>query len=172
MATEPVASALDVLASTPKTLRALLGALPESVVSEPGSEGWSARDVVAHLLSVQGPALAQRVRLMLEDDRPTVPNVDEEAVLASSGLRERPVGELLDRFEHERGEVVVWLRGLPAGAFGRSGRHEIAGEITAADQVNHFAYHDLLHIRQVVSLLIPRLERARGAMGEAFPDSG
>jgi hypothetical protein len=80
--------------------------------------------------------------------------------------------ELLDRFERDRAEAMEWLNGLAPGSFARGGAHEVAGRITAADQLNHFAYHDLLHIRQIVSLLIPRLDRARGAMGESFPDSG
>jgi hypothetical protein len=171
MATELAVSAIEVLDATPRVLRALMESMPDEVVTAPGEEGWSARDVVAHLASVQGPALFERVRLMLESDEPPIPNVDEEAVLASSGLRDRPVREVMEQFSRERAEAVAWIRELPSQSFGRGGRHEVAGRITVADQLNHFAYHDLAHIRQVTSLLIPRLERARGAMGEAFPDS-
>jgi hypothetical protein len=172
MTTELAQSTIEVLESTPQTLRALLSSLPEEVATQPGDEGWSARDVLAHLISVQQPALVERVRLIVENDHPLIPNVDEEAVLASSGLRERRMSELLDLFAQERAEAVAWVRGLPAGSLAKGGQHEIAGLITAADQLNHFAYHDLLHIRQIVGLLIPRLERSRGAMGDAFPDSG
>jgi hypothetical protein len=128
--------------------------------------------VVAHLISVQRPALVERIRLMVENDEPPVPNVDEDEALASSGLRERPIADLLDRFESERRDAMTWVKGLALESFARGGQHEIAGRITAADQLNHFAYHDLMHIRQIVSLLIPRLERSRGAMGDSFPDSG
>jgi DinB superfamily len=172
MTTEPEVSAIEVLESTPGTLRALLGSLPESATTQAGPEGWSPRDVLAHLISVQPPALVERIRLMVENDDPPVPNVDEDAVLASSGLRDRPVSELLDRFERERRDAMTWLKGLPPEAFAKGGQHSVAGRITAADQLNHFAYHDLAHTRQIVSLLIPRLERSRGAMSEFFPDSG
>ena len=172
MATEPAVSAIEVLDSTPTTLRGLLGHLPEPVVTETGPEGWSPRDVLAHLISVQPPALVERIRLIVEGDEPPVPNIDEEEALRSSGLRERPVSELLSRFESERREAMTWLKSLRAGDFARGGKHEVAGRITAADQLNHFAYHDLLHTRQIISLLIPRLERSRGAMSEFFPDTG
>ena len=79
--------------------------------------------------------------------------------------------ELLDLFEQERADAVAWVKALPAGSLARGGRHEVAGRITVADQLNHFAYHDLAHIRQICSLLTPRVERARGAMGDAFPDT-
>ncbi len=171
MTEELAVSTFEILESTPGTLRALLAHLPDEVTTDPGAEGWSPRDVVAHILSVQEPALIQRVRLIVEGEDPTVPNIDEEAALQDSGYRERRLNELLDRFADERAQAVSWLKSLPAGAFARSGRHEVAGRITAADQVNHFAYHDLLHIRQICNLLIPRVERARGAMGDSFPDA-
>jgi len=171
MSSEPAVSAIEVLDSTPSTLRALLGPLPGAVASEPGPEGWSPSDVLAHLISVLQPDV-ERIRLIAEGDEPLVPNIDEEEALASSGLRGKPIGELLDRFERERRDAMTWVKSLAQESFARGGKHEVAGRITAADQLNHFAYHDLAHIRQIVSLLIPRLERSRGAMGESFPDSG
>ena len=113
-----------------------------------------------------------RVTLMLDNDEPPVPNIDEEAALVNSGYRDRPVHELLNMFAKQRAAAVAWVQGLPPDSLARGGRHEVAGRITAADQLNHFAYHDLAHIRQICSLLTPRVERARGAMGEAFPDTG
>jgi len=171
MTSEPAVSAIEVLDSTPSTLRALLGPLPEAAANEAGPEGWSPSDVLAHLISVQRPALVERIRLIVEGDEPPVPNIDEDEALASSGLRGKPIAELLDRFERERRDAMSWVKGLSPASFARGGQHEVAGRITAADQLNHFAYHDLAHIRQIVSLLIPRLERSRGAMGESFPDS-
>ena len=172
MSSEPATTAIEVLESTPATLRALLGSLPEAAASEPGPEGWSPGDVLAHLISVQQPALVERIRLMVENDEPPVPNIDEDEALTTSGLRGRPIGELLDRFESERRDAMTWVKGLALESFARGGQHEVAGRITAADQLNHFAYHDLSHVRQIVTLLIPRLERSRGAMSETFPDSG
>ena len=171
MSTEPAVTAIEVLESTPGTLRALLGPLPEAAANEPEPEGWSPGDVLAHLISVLQPDV-ERIRLIVEGDEPHVPNIDEDKALRSSGLRGKAISELLDRFEVERRDAMRWVKGLSPESFARGGRHEAAGRITAADQLNHFAYHDLAHIRQIVSLLIPRLERSRGAMGESFPDTG
>src|SRR5262245_53989622 len=95
-------STLEILAATPGTLRALLAELPDHVVTMPGAEGWSPRDVVAHVASVQGPAMVDRIAVMLAADVPDVPNVDEDRVLVDSGYRERDLGELLTIFEEER----------------------------------------------------------------------
>ena len=58
-------------------------------VNAAGPEGWSARDVVAHLASIQRQANVQRVRLMLDHDNPVIPNMDEDEVLNASGFRSR-----------------------------------------------------------------------------------
>jgi len=155
---------LDVLAGTPATLRALLAGIPEEALSAPGAEGWSARDVVAHLASIQRTANVQRVRLMIEHDNPLIPNVDEEETLAASGLRSRPTADALATFERERGEAMAMLRSLTAEDLLRRGRHQVAGDLTVADIVHHIAYHDLLHVGQVAALLAAPIEQRRGAM--------
>ncbi len=157
-------AALGVIASTPTTLRGLMGGLPEDVTSAPGEEGWSPKDVLAHVLSVHGPALVERVRLIAEQDNPPIPNVDEQAVLERSGLRARPVGALLDEFARERAEAVAWMRALAPEALSRTGRHSIAGDVSAADIIHHVAWHDLLHVEQVCRMLAAPLHERRGAM--------
>lgn len=155
---------MDVLTSTPKVLRGILRAVPDELVCETGAEGWSARDVVAHLLSISPKASLERVRLMLEHDVPAIPNMDEEAVLVASGMRSWPLDRLLDGLAEERGGRMASLVGLSAGQLARTGRHQVAGTITVADVLNHVAYHDLLHIGQIVGLLAAPIEARRGAM--------
>ena len=151
-------------AQTPAVLRALTGALPATVLEAPGPEGWSPRDVVAHLASIQRAANIQRVRIMLEADDPLIPGIDEQAVLESSGLRERPLADALDQFERERLEGVALLRALTSDDLARTGRHAIAGPLTIADIVHHVAYHDLLHVKQITELLAAPVEQRRGGM--------
>jgi len=159
-----IAAAIDVLASTPATMRALLAEMPDEIVAARDDEGWSARDVLAHLVSLNGPALLDRVGLMLEQDDPPIPNVDEQALLDRSGLRSRPVAVLLEEFARQRAGAAAWLRGLPPEALARTGRHSVAGRLTVAEVVHHKAWHDLLHVRQVCALLAAPLDEQRGAM--------
>ncbi len=160
---------LDLLASTPGTLRALLAGLDEAVVGAPGPEGWSPRDVLAHVLSVQQPGFTARVRFMVEQDEPPVPNVDEDAVLETSGLRSRPMAELLDGFSAARAATLALLSTLDEMQFARGGNHEIAGRITVAEIVHHHVFHDLSHVRQICALLEGPAEAARGAMRGGNP---
>ena len=66
-------SAFDVLAQTPATLRALLSAVPQDLVEAQADEGWSPKDVVAHLLATLPSTVVDRVRLMLDADDPPIP---------------------------------------------------------------------------------------------------
>ena len=157
------------LERTPAVVRALLGGMPDAIVTAPGAEGWSPRDVVAHLLSIHYAANVQRVRWMLDNDDPIVPNVDEHATLEASGMRAWPLARLLDEYETARAESMQWLGALTPDQLARSGRHASAGAITIADVMHHVAYHDLLHLGQITQMLYAPVEQRRGAMGAAFP---
>ena len=163
---------LPILASTPAVLRGMLDGLPQSVVGAAGPEGWSPLDVVAHLASLQGPAIAGRVGLIAANDGAFLPNIDEEEALAASGLRGWEVGTLLEKFSDERAATVEMLRGLTPEQLARSGNHEIAGPLELVHILHHVAYHDLLHVRQLAALISAPLDVARGPMSQCFPDQG
>ncbi|HEX5480049.1 MAG TPA: DinB family protein [Dehalococcoidia bacterium] len=162
LALEP--GTIERYAATPGVLRALTAGLPAAVVEAPGPEGWSPKDVVAHLTSIQRTANIRRVTMMLEADDPLIPGIDEAEVLESSGQRQRRLPALLDQFERERAEGVALLRRLTADELARTGRHSVAGALTIADVVHHIAYHDLLHVGQIAALLAAAVEQRRGAM--------
>ncbi len=160
---------LAILTATPAVFPALFDGQPKEATDRRGAEGWSAKDVLAHLVSIQGPAIVERVKAMVDDDLPTLPDVDETVTLARSGLRDRPAQELVAKFIEERAKAVEYLRGLTSEQLGRKGVHQMAGEITVADAIHHMAYHDLLHVAQAANLLAEPIERSRGAMRVAFP---
>lgn len=163
-----IAGTLDVLAGTPAAMRGLLGALPDEIATRPADEGWSPRDVLAHVLSVQPWALAHRVQLMLDADDPAIPGIDEAEALARSGFRERPVSWLLSEFERMRQQHLAPLRALGFEQLGRSGRHEQLGTITVANVLHHMAFHDLGHLQQITATLQPVYDEGRGRMRDAY----
>lgn len=157
-------TAVRVLAATPATLRALLTGIDDAAVTTPGPEGWSVLDVVAHVTSVDPFTLRDRITAMIEQDNPVIPGIDEEETLNASGLRGQPLAELLEAFAAQRALSMELVRGLRESDFTRRGRHSVAGELSVADIVHHKAFHDLLHVRQIASLIEAPIEAARGAM--------
>jgi hypothetical protein len=161
---DTIASALDVYASTPATLRALVLALPEAVTSAPADEGWSIHDVVVHLASLDPFSMVGRVRAILDEENPIIPDLDEREVLEGSGLQSKPLADVLDQMARTRTEALVWLRELTPAQLARTGRHSSAGPLSASDIIHHKAWHDLLHIRQVCAMLSTPLDASSGAM--------
>ena len=162
MSAVPVA--IDSLARTPAVLRTLLDGVPNTAVTTPDAEDWSARDVVAHLLIVNDLGLDRRLHLMVEEDDPLVPDVNEHTTLAESGYRARPVGDLLADFAARRADTVEWMRRLGPSELERTGNHEMTGRVTVSDVVHHIAFHDLVHVAQIANLIARPLNAARGGM--------
>ena len=159
-----ITNALEIYASTPATLRALLGGLPESITSVAADEGWSVHDVVVHLTSLDPFSMVGRVRAILDQDDPVIPDLDEQEVLERSGLQSKPLADVLDQLARQRGDAVVWLRELMPEQLARTGRHSAAGPLSAAEIIHHKAWHDLLHVGQICRMLSAPLDAGSGAM--------
>jgi hypothetical protein len=164
MSDRNITAALDIYSATPATLVALLAGLPEKLTSTPADEGWSPHDVVVHLTSLDPFSMVGRVRAIVEQDDPVIPDLDEHAVLEESGLRGRPLGGVLDQMARQRAEALLWLRALTPQQLARTGRHSTAGLLTAAEIIHHKAWHDLLHIGQICRMLSVPLDAGSGAM--------
>ena len=164
MSNDLLAAALDIMASTPALLRSLLDALPDEVTEQPADATWSPKDVVAHLLMTSKQGGVTRIRAIIAQDEPALPAFDEEVELERSGLRVRPLAEILDEFARVREDDVVWLKKLDGASLARSGRHSQVGLVTAEEFLYHSAHHDCLHIGQLSAMIQGQFEPLRGAM--------
>jgi hypothetical protein len=158
-----VPGAIEVLASTPVVMRAMLAPLPATLVEQPGKGGWSARDVVAHLASRQSISITGRINAVLEQQGATMPGVPE-SLMDVKPYRSRPFAELLAEFEDGRADAVILLRRLTPDQLDWRGVHHGVGELTIAEVIHHVAFHDLLHVSQAAQLALSPLEPLRGAM--------
>jgi hypothetical protein len=158
-----IQSAIAVLASTPSAMRAMLAPLPDDLVAAPGPEGWSARDVVAHLAARQQPAIVGRISAVLAQPGAAIPNVPDD-LMEVEPYRARPLGDLFDEFAKGRAEAVALVERVTPEQLTWRGVHSSVGEISIADVIHHVAYHDLVHIAQAAKLAYGPLEPLRGAM--------
>jgi hypothetical protein len=165
MASRPllIPSAIPALASTPSVMRAMLAPLPDDLIAAPGREGWSARDVVAHLAARQGPAIVGRISAMLAEDGAAIPNVPDD-LMEVEPYRALPLDALLREFAEGREAAVATLRTVTPDQYSRTGIHSEVGLLTIADVIHHVAYHDLVHVSQAARLVSRPLERLRGAL--------
>ncbi len=152
--------AIEILAATPKTLRALLSELSEEwVYSNEGPSTFSPFDVVGHLIHGERTDWMPRVRVILEHgaSKPFEP-FDRFAMWEEN--RGEPLSVLLDTFETLRRANLMELEelGLSEADFDRKGMHPELGEVTLGQLIATWAVHDLNHIGQIARVMSRQYE--------------
>jgi hypothetical protein len=139
--------ALDVLEGTPRVLSAIVTSLPRSAQDERPAEGaWSPREVLAHLLHQETTAMAPRVkRASLKDGLP----YEDAPPQPAPGEGRQMSNEWADA----RAANLEWLRKLTPEQRVHVVHHPRFGDITVDTYVAEWAYHDLDHLRQILSVL-------------------
>ena len=157
--------AIAILEATPGVLQALLGALPPELVQAPGEDGgWSAIDVLGHLVSAEEPALRSRIQTILDADAAEIINVDGPAVLEELHSRGLSLSSLLAAFADERARTITVFRSLRDEQFGRTGRHSALGPLSVLNVLSHFAFHDLQHTAQIATAISRSTYTGRGKL--------
>ena len=162
-------AALEVIGATPDVLRRLFSGLPAEVLLQPNDEGWSLKDIVAHLHDVEDAAFVGRIQRMLDESSPYIRSIDPPARLIAGGYAARQLEELLDELQSQREAHVAWLRRLGPDELGRTGEHDEVGTISVMDIVHQWPAHDLTHLRQIAQMLHQHFTPRMGAT-RAFYD--
>jgi hypothetical protein len=154
--------ALDILAGTPPVLSAIVSNLPRSAQDErPSAGAWSPREVLGHLLHSETTSMGPRVRaasqennLRFEPAPPAPPPSDPRQM--SNDWADARVGNL------------AWLRQLTPAQRAHVVHHPRFGQITVDTYVAEWAYHDLDHLRQILSVLAADLYPHIGPFQELY----
>ncbi|MBA2571130.1 MAG: DinB family protein [Chloroflexi bacterium] len=152
------------LERTPRVLGELLGDLPEAWLTEPDTaDGWTARDVVGHLISAELDDWIPRAEIILRDgtSRPFDPF---DRFAHKERDRGVPLRVLIERFVELRSRNLTRLHQLirDDADLDRLGRHPELGEVTLRQLLATWAVHDLDHVAQVYSSLAASQDGAVG----------
>jgi hypothetical protein len=150
-----------ILGSTGWRLRELITDLPNELLTKPLDEGWSVKHAFAHLLDTED-VIAGRIRRIVSEDKPFIESIDPTARLKTGGYLKRSIDDLLADFEMTRNFGLTWLKTLGEEKLALQGTHDTAGVISAADHAHQWAYHDLMHLKQIESMLGKQLEAGMG----------
>jgi hypothetical protein len=115
--------------------------------ARPAVGAWSPREVLAQLLHAETLAMGPRVKRASETD-----NVRFETP-AEPGPPPGTAREMSNAWADARSANLVWLRQLSAEQRRHVAHHYRFGEITVETYVAEWAYHDLDHLRQILSVL-------------------
>jgi hypothetical protein len=149
-----IEQAIEILAQTPATLRAMLGNLSEDWTGGGTEDNWSAYDIVGHLIHGEKTDWIPRARIILEHgaSRPFTP-FDRWAQFENSNGKN--LHQLLDEFETLRMENIEALRAMDITPekLALKGMHPELGEVDMEKLLSTWVVHDLNHIRQIVKFM-------------------
>jgi uncharacterized damage-inducible protein DinB len=129
----------------PRILRqAVAGMSREQVLARPVAGKWSTLEVVCHLADFD-PILADRMKRVIAEEKPTLVGADENRFAAALAYHDRDLEEELTIIDKTRQQLARILRKLPASALERVGQHTERGPRTLEQllttTINHIPHH-------------------------------
>lgn len=157
---------LEILATTPRKIKGEISTLSRREMhTRPAPHKWSVQEVLAHLADIEDVGMRARVAAMIEQERPTLLPVDQEARAVQFKYNSIDPRRSLASFERQRRANLKWLRKLRPSQLKRIGVHQEVGEITAEEMITEWAFHDLGHLKQILEIkryaLYPRMGSMR-----------
>lgn len=155
MTTPFLEESIALLERTPRVVHDLLDGLPDSWLGTPDAPGgWTARDVVGHLISNELDNFIPRAETILaHGTRRPFPAFDRFAHVERD--RDVPLPDLIQRFADLRAANIIHLRRLvrDESDLGGHGIHPRLGEVTLRQLIATWTVHDLDHVAQIYAAL-------------------
>ncbi len=147
---------MALLERTPRVLHELLAGLPESwLTARDTPDGWTAQDVVGHLISAELDDWIPRAERILNDGTSVAFDPFDRFAHVERD-RDATLHQLLDRFAELRADSIERMRELvdeDDGVMDRRGLHPELGEVTLGELISTWTVHDLNHIAQIFAAL-------------------
>jgi len=148
---------LHTLRALPAKLRATVAGLNDTQLDTPYREGgWTVRQVIHHLADSHMHAYV-RMKLMVNEDHPTIKPYDQNVWAANSEAAQGAIGSSLDLLDGLHRRWADFLERLPESAWTRGALHPERGEVTMTGTLQTYAGHGEKHIEHIMVL-----RRARG----------
>jgi DinB family protein len=143
---------VDRLESSGQDLVLYLGRFSEHDLFEsPGPSEWSIHQVMAHMRDAEEQAFLFRMKKMLSEDNPAVPNFNQEAWQREHYSTAEPLEKILGEFRVARRKQVALLRKTTDKQWSRTARHPEFGTISLDWLVSHNVSHTFEHLAHVSS---------------------
>ena len=140
--------------ATPQILRLMLSSVDDGKLRwRPADGGWCIKEAIGHLIEADRFAFAERIKLILTEEVPTLTGRDPEAAAAEPSHIDKPLKALLDELEYQREEYATWVATITPEQMARQATYPPYGAFTAADFVYEWGYHDHEHLKQISTIL-------------------
>ena len=145
---------------------AIAGLDEESFRARPAPSEWTAAEVLAHLLHIEG-VQAERVHAALTQVDFIATVITEEQCHEQAKLAQRmPVPQILHGLLARRRDTLRLLEGLSQQQLARSFQHPERGELMVGDVFQRIAKHEEEHAAQIRALRDPAAAPASQPQGD------
>jgi hypothetical protein len=138
--------------------RAVQDMTRDQLLARPIAGKWSTLEVICHLADFE-PILADRMKRIIAEDRPTLLSADEARYAATLAYHDRDVEEELAIISYTRSQLARILRTLPDSVLQREGVHSVRGPVTLehllAITANHIPHHLAFIVEKRKALGLP-----------------
>jgi DinB family protein len=109
-----------------------------------------------HLADLEREGYGVRIRRLIEETNPMLPDFDGHQIALERNYRERPLRDALLAFREARAANLAALRQLEAGDWLRGGMQEGVGPVALCDIPDMMDQHDEAHRTEIQSWLRER----------------
>jgi hypothetical protein len=149
-----LAALLDALEAMPQDLRSAAGKMTLDVARTPPPDGgFSLVEQAWHLADLEREGYGERIRRLLADDDPDLPDFDGARVAAGRNYRAKSLRAGIAVFLAARTANLALLRSVEGAAWDRVGRQEGVGRVTLRDIPRMMREHDDSHRAEIAALL-------------------
>lgn len=120
-------------------------------------EGWTAAEVIGHLLDCERLFL-ERAKLTMTQDCPELPFPDQDQEVIQGRYNERDPQATWAEWAQVREAYLTYLGTIPdEEAWERAGRHPKFAPFSLNDQLFLICWHDMIHLEQITRILSEKL---------------
>lgn len=139
------------LSHTPSLLAQVAAQMPDALVRV-RSGPFALVEQAWHLADLE-TEFGERVRRLLSEDAPLLPDFDGEKVAHERQYLRLDLRDALAAFSAARAETLRRLGAVAPEQWGRSGRQEGVGTVALSDVPRRMLDHDLAHLNEIADLL-------------------
>ena len=155
------------LKETPSQLREALAGVPKKLQQwTPAPGKWSIQQIVCHMRDMEKEAYLTRYKRILEEDNPSLPDLDGDTFALERGYQGLRLSEVLRDWKRSRKESITLLKKVKGAQWQRTGTHETDGPLTMEQLLHrHAVGNDRAHLGQIHAIkrrwdILSRLEGA------------
>jgi DinB superfamily len=140
---------LEQLSTMPAFLDEAYGALSAAQARVAGADGFSPVEQCWHLADLEREGYAIRIRRLLNEVEPALPDFDGERVAQERDYKSLSLADGLEAFRRARAENLAALRALSMSEWERRGTQEGVGRLGLCDIPLMMAEHDAAHRAEI-----------------------